>query len=124
MQRQQFTRLVEQALDRLPERFRARLENVVVLVEDFPPEQAPHPQVPRPRSMRPKTLVLGVFQGIPATRRSVFDLVTGPARIVLYQRNIEAVCSSDEEIREQVLLTVMHEIGHYFGMDEDQLRDV
>ncbi|MBZ5629152.1 MAG: metallopeptidase family protein [Acidobacteriia bacterium] len=124
MERQRFTRLVEQALDRLPELFRTRLENVVVLVEDFPPDQVTRQRAPRPRSLRPKTLVLGIFHGVPATRKSVFDLATGPARIVLYQKNIEAVCSSDDEIREQVLLTVMHEIGHYFGMDEDQLRDV
>lgn len=124
MERQRFTRLVEEALDRLPARFSTRMENVVVLVEDVPPEQITRPHAPRPRSLRPKSLVLGMFQGIPATRRSVFDLSAGPARIVLYQKNIEAVCCSDEEIREQVLLTVMHEIGHYFGMDEDQLRDV
>ncbi|MBZ5566362.1 MAG: metallopeptidase family protein [Acidobacteriia bacterium] len=124
MERQRFTRLVEQALDRLPEQFRTRLDNVVVLVEDLPPEPATRQRAPRPRSLRPKTLVLGIFHGVPATRRSVFDLPTGPARIVLYQRNIEAVCSNDDEIREQVLLTIMHEIGHYFGMDEDQLRDV
>jgi predicted Zn-dependent protease with MMP-like domain len=124
MERQHFTRLVEEALDRLPAQFTTRMDNVVVLVEDLPAEQITRRHAPRPRSMRPKTLVLGVFEGIPATQRSVFDLSIGPARIVLYQKNIEAVCSSDEEIREQVLLTVMHEIGHYFGMDEDQLRDV
>ena len=124
MHRTLFTELVEQALDRLPEEFRARLENVAVLVEDVPPDQAGHEHAPRPRSLRPRRLVLGVFRGIPATRKSVFDLPIGPNTIVLYQKNIEAVCSTDEEIREQVLLTVMHEIGHYFGMDEDQLRDV
>ena len=100
------------------------MDNVVVLVEDVPPEQMTRQRAPRPRSLRPKTLLLGIFHGVPATRKSVFDLVTGPAHIVLYQKNIEAVCSSDDEIREQVVLTVMHEIGHYFGMDEDQLRDV
>ncbi len=124
MDRQRFTRLVEEALDRLPDEFRTRLDNVAVLVEDVPPDELTQPRAPRPRSMRPRRLLLGLFHGIPATRKSVFDLPTGPARIVLYQRNIEAVCASDEEIREQVLLTVMHEIGHYFGMSEDQLRDV
>ncbi len=123
MERQRFTRLVEEALDRLPDEFQRRLENVVVLVEDLPPEQEARPHAPRPRSM-PRRLILGVFEGIPATKRSVFNVVTGPARIVLFQKNIEAVCANDEEIRRQVLLTVMHEIGHYFGMSEDQLRDV
>lgn len=124
MERQRFTRLVEQALDRLPDEFRTRLDNVVVLVEDVPPEQLERPRSPRPRTMAPRKLTLGVFRGIPATQKSVFNLPAGPNTIVLYQKNIEAVCAGDEEIREQVLLTIMHEIGHYFGMNEDQLRDV
>ncbi len=124
MNRQRFRALVEQALDRLPDEFRIRLKNVVVLVEDLPPEDLPGSRLPRPRSAPPRKLLLGLFHGTPATRQSVFDVSAGPARIVLYQKNIEAVCSGDEEIREQVVLTVMHEIGHYFGMSEDQLRDV
>ena len=49
---------------------------------------------------------------------------TGPDYIVLYQKNIEAVCTSEAEVREQIRLTVIHELGHYFGMTEDQLKDV
>ncbi len=124
MNKERFRSLVEQALDRLPDEFRTRLKNVVVLVEDLPPEEPRESRPPRPRSAPPRKLLLGLFHGTPATRKSVFDLPSGPARIVLYQKNIEAVCSSDEQIREQVMLTVMHEIGHYFGMSEDQLRDV
>jgi predicted Zn-dependent protease with MMP-like domain len=69
-------------------------------------------------------LVLGVFQGVPRTMKSVFDLPMGPDRIVLYQKNIEAVCSTEAEVRREIRLTVIHELGHYFGMDEDQLKDV
>jgi predicted Zn-dependent protease with MMP-like domain len=61
---------------------------------------------------------------VPTTKKSVFDLLTGPDHIVLYQKNIEAVCSSEAEVREQIRLTVIHELGHYFGMDENQLKDV
>ena len=124
MQRERFVALVQEALDRLPDEFRTRLHNVAVLVEDVPEEQRVREHSPRPRSMAPRKLLLGVFRGVPATQQSVFNLPAGPATIVLYQQNIEAVCRGDEEIREQVLLTVMHEIGHYFGMSEDQLRDV
>jgi len=60
---------------------------------------------------------------VPTTKKSVFD-PTGPDHIVLYQKNIEAVCSSEAEVREQIRLTVIHELGHYFGMDENQLKDV
>jgi predicted Zn-dependent protease with MMP-like domain len=124
VQRDRFLQLVKNELDRLPGRFRSRIQNVAVLVEDLPPAQIASQSARRPRSLPPRKLVLGVYRGIPATRRSVFDLPAGPDTIVLYQKNIEAVCSSEDEIREQVRRTVIHELGHYFGMDEDQLRDV
>ena len=54
----------------------------------------------------------------------MFDVPSGPDRIVLYQKNIEAVCSNEDEIRQEVRLTVIHELGHYFGMTEAQLGDV
>jgi predicted Zn-dependent protease with MMP-like domain len=69
-------------------------------------------------------LLLGLFHGVPTTKKSVFDLPTGPDHVVLYQKNIEAVCSGEAEVREQIRRTVIHELGYYFGMDENQLRDV
>ena len=69
-------------------------------------------------------LVLGVFEGVPATQKSVFEVPTGPDRIVLYQKNIEAVCSNEDEIRREIRLTVIHELGHYFGMTEAQLEGI
>jgi predicted Zn-dependent protease with MMP-like domain len=65
-----------------------------------------------------------MFHGVPLTRKSVFDLPAGPDYIVLYQKNIEAICSNDDEIRHQIRQTVLHELGHYFGMSEAQLEDV
>ena len=124
MTRSEFRHLVADALDSLPPEFLARMENVAVMVEDVPREQRERERKPAPRSERPRRLLLGVFAGTPATNRSVFALPDGPARIVLYQKNIEAVCHSDAEIRRQVRLTVIHEVGHYFGMSEEQLRHV
>lgn len=118
MERERFTKVVEEVLDSLPEEFRSRIRNVALLVEDLPPNQS------APRSGRPRRLVLGVFHGVPTTEKSVFDLPTGPDYIVLYQKNIDAVCANEAEVREQIRLTVIHELGHYFGMDEDQLKDV
>jgi predicted Zn-dependent protease with MMP-like domain len=117
MKREHFVKVVEEALDLLPQEFRSRIKNVAILVEDFPPNQSP----PQPGQRR---LLLGIFHGVPATKKSVFDLPTGPAHIVLYQKNIEAVCSSEAEVRQQIRQTLMHELGHYFGMTEEQLRDV
>ena len=118
MKRERFAKVVEEALDSLPQEFRSRIRNVAVLVEDKPPHQ------PSPQAGKHRQLLLGVFHGVPTTRKSIFDLPTGPDHIVLYQKNIEAVCSSEAEVRERIRLTVIHELGHYFGLDEEQLKDV
>jgi predicted Zn-dependent protease with MMP-like domain len=118
MKREHFVKVVEQALDSLPREFRSRIQNVAVLVEHKPPNQ----RSPKPGQRR--RLLLGVFHGVPTTKKSIFDLSSGPDHIVLYQKNIEAVCSSVAEVREQIRLTVIHELGHYFGLDENQLKDV
>src|SRR5262252_2114830 len=110
MERTKFEALVAQALDNLPKKFREELTNVAIIVEDLPPEEA-----------ESEGLLLGLFHGIPRTEKSVF--FTGPPdRIFLYQRNIEAVCASEAEVRRQVRATLLHEVGHYFGLREDELR--
>ena len=118
MKREHFVKVVEDALDSLPREFLSRIRNVAVLVEDVPPNQPSSPHSGQRR------LLLGVFHGVPTTKKSIFDLASGPDHIVLYQKNIEAVCSSEAGVREQIRLTVIHELGHYFGMDENQLKDV
>jgi len=125
VKRGHFVRLVEEVLDSLPMEFRERIHNLAVIVEDRPKmrkkarglggKSDPH---------KPRSLSMGVFQGVPTTQKSVFDLPLGPNRIVLYQKSIEAVCRNDAEIRHEVRQTVLHELGHYFGMDESQLKDV
>ena len=118
MERKEFAKIMQEVLDSLPEEFRDRIRNVAVLLEDFPSVQLPTP------FDQPKKLLLGLFHGVPMTKKSVFALPTGPDYVVLYQKNIEAVCSTQAEIREQIRRTVIHEFGHYFGMDEEQLKDV
>jgi predicted Zn-dependent protease with MMP-like domain len=118
MEREEFVNVAEEALNSLPEEFRSRIKNVAILVEDFPANQRP----PKPGQKR--RLLLGIFHGVPATKRSVFNLPSGPDHIVLYQKNIEAVCSCEAEVRHQIRQTLIHELGHYFGMTEEQLKDV
>jgi predicted Zn-dependent protease with MMP-like domain len=120
MKREHFVKLVEEALDSLPQEFRSRIRNVAVLVEDMPPNQ-PSSAL---RSGQQRRLLLGLFHGVPTTKKSIFDQPAGPDHIVLYQKNIEAVCSSEVEVGEQIRLSVIHELGHYFGLDENQLKDV
>ena len=116
MKREQFIKVVEETLDSLPRQFRSRIRNVAVLVEDIPPNQ------PSAQPGQQRRLLLGLFHGVQKTKKSSFDWPTGPDHIVLY--HIEAVCSNEDEVREQIRLTVIHELGHYFGMDENQLKDV
>jgi predicted Zn-dependent protease with MMP-like domain len=112
VERRRFERLVEQALERLPKLFRSKLTNIAIIVEDFPPHEADRDD-----------LLLGYFHGVPLTEKSTFQ-ATPPDRIVLYQKNIEAVCSNDEEVRREIRATLLHELGHYFGLSENELRDV
>src|SRR5438034_359165 len=118
MKREDFVKVAEETLDSLPEEFRIRIQNVAILVEDCPTNQRP------PKLGQQRRLLLGIFQGVPATKKSVFDLSVGPAHIILYQRNIESVCASEIEVRHQIRQTLIHELGHYFGMTEQQLKDV
>ena len=122
MRRETFLELVREALDSLPRKFRARMENIAVVVEDSPP-----------RGDAAGDDLMGVFEGPARTEQSFFGVESGPARVVLFQKNIERYAreaagesnrSREEIIREEVRLTVLHEIGHYFGLDEEALEDV
>jgi predicted Zn-dependent protease with MMP-like domain len=125
VKREHFIRLVEEVLESLPSEFRRRIHNLAVLVEDQPhPPKRWRRTAGKARDGRTRSLVLGLFQGRPATERSVFDCPAGPDRIILYKNNIEAVCFTEAEIRHEIRQTVLHELGHYFGLDETRLRDV
>ena len=121
MTRERFEKLVQEALDALPRKFRERIENVAVVVETVPEGQVDPNKLLA--ANQDENLLMGEFIGTMRTEKSVWDM-HGPDRVVLYQKNIEAICESDAEIREEVRLTVLHELGHYFGMEEDQLEDV
>jgi predicted Zn-dependent protease with MMP-like domain len=110
MRRDKFEALVEQALEDLPLEFRKRLSNVAIIVEDLPPA-----------GIEKQGLLLGLFHGIPRREKSVF-YSSPPDHIFLYQRNIEAVSRSDADIRRQIRETLLHEVGHYFGLKEEELR--
>ncbi len=129
MRPKRFQALVAEALDALPAKFRARMENIAVVVEDQPSREIGR----RTGGEQRGDLLLGVFEGVPQTERSFFQLEAGPARVVLFQKNIEAYARTaaheqgrpvEDVIREEVRLTVLHELGHYFGMTEAQLEDV
>lgn len=104
----QFERLVEKALADLPAEFLDRLENILMVIEAEPPEDIAD--------------TLGLYEGVPLTERGTND-VPLPDQITLFKGPIERVCENEQDIAREVRLTVLHEVGHYFGMDEQQLED-
>ena len=103
----EFERLVEKALVALPEEFQLYLENVVVVIEDEPPGDMPD--------------VMGLYEGVPLVERSMDDTIL-PDCITLYKGPIERACRTRTEMEAEVGITVLHEIGHFFGLNEGQLE--
>jgi predicted Zn-dependent protease with MMP-like domain len=114
-----FERLVAEALDSLPESIRDKLENVEVVLEDWPDRETM-----RRAGVRHRTQLLGFYHGVPQTRRTYHYGLVLPDKITIYRRPIELRCTTAEEVRETVHTVVRHEIGHHFGLDDDRLREI
>jgi predicted Zn-dependent protease with MMP-like domain len=119
MTRERFTELVEEALRDIPRRFRRAMKNVAVVVEDEPP-----PALLEELEIEPPDTLFGLYQGTPLTERSWSHGNALPDRISIYQQPIEAECADDDEIRECVAETVIHEFGHYFGLSEEEIEEI
>ncbi len=117
MQPAAFDQLVEEAYRGIPARFRKRLKNVAIMVEPEPSAA----QLGRGRVSHGSTL-LGLYEGRPLTTRSVFDSFTMPDRITIFQGPHERLARSPEHLAQLVKETVWHEVAHYFGMNELQVR--
>jgi predicted Zn-dependent protease with MMP-like domain len=118
LSRTEFEKLVARAVERLPPKFLARLQNVEVVIESRPS----HDELAQ-AGVEPGGTLLGLYQGVPQTERGSWYGSVLPDRIVVYQRPIEEVAGTLREIRRQVRITLMHEIGHHFGLDEDELSE-
>ena len=119
MTRQRFTLLVEEALREIPRRFRDEMSNVAVVVEDQPP-----PHVLADMEIEPPDSLFGLYQGTPLPERTWGYGNTLPDRISIYQIPIEEACEDDEEIRDCVAETVIHEFGHHFGLSEEEIEAI
>ena len=119
MTRQRFTQLVEEALREIPRRFRREMKNVAVIVED-----EPSPAILEEMDIEPGDTLFGLYQGTPLPERGWAYGNTLPDRISIFQGPIEEACADDEEIRDCVAETVIHEFGHYFGMSEEEIEEI
>ncbi len=117
MRRDHFERLVAEALDGVPEEFQKRLDNIDVVVAANPTRD----QMERAR-VGPHQTLFGLYEGVPLTKRDRGYHLVLPDKITIFQRPMEAVCRTNEEIRNLVRETVMHEIAHHFGIGDERLR--
>ena len=119
MDRERFEWLVARAVDDLPEEFRSRLENMEVVVE-YSPTPA---QLARVRLGRAHTL-LGLYEGVPLTKRGRHYGLVPPDKITIFQKPIEAKCKYEAEITAEIQRVVRHEIAHHFGIGDAKLREL
>ena len=116
---EEFEQLVAQALDELPEFFKEKLQNVELVVADWPTKAEV-----RAVGLKPGQLLFGLYQGIPQTKRTSNYSLVLPDKITIYRMPIEQVCRTPERIILQVQQTVKHELAHHFGIDDDRLREL
>jgi len=119
MDSRKFEWLVAQAIESLPEEFQERLENIDVVVADRPTRE----QLRVLGGRRGETL-LGLYEGVPLTRRSHGYGMVIPDKVTIFQGPIEAMCKNDAQIIAQVQRVVRHEIAHHFGISDDRLRQL
>ncbi len=119
MKRSRFERLVQDAITTIPDEFRRRMSNLAIVVEDEPSDQLlDEMEVP------PDETLYGLYQGTPLTERGADYGNALPDRITIYQLPIEEDCETEEEMIVAIGETLIHEVGHYFGLSEEELEEI
>lgn len=106
---ERFDELVDLGLHRVPRKLLDNVQNVAIVVEDFNPDSPD---------------ILGLYEGIALTERTSEYTSALPDKITIYRESLCDFCSSEEELTEQVAITVIHELGHHFGIDDAKLHDL
>jgi len=119
MDRERFEWLVARAIEALPDEFISRLENVDVVVEDYPNQG----QLTRTGLKRGQTL-LGLYEGVPQTRRGAHYGLVPPDKITIFRKPIETKCRYNAEITHEIQRVVKHEVAHHFGIDDARLDQI
>lgn len=104
---EQFEQLVADELDRLPDNMLNGLDNVVFVIEDLPEDGSLD--------------LLGLYDGLAVTERGNYGFGELPDRIILYRQSLVAACSTLEELKDEIHVTLVHEVAHYYGIDDDEL---
>ncbi len=112
--KREFEKLVEEAFEKLPSYFKERLENITIIVEDYPHIEG----------LQNQFSLLGLYRGIPYPRRGIFYGNVLPDVITLYQRPIEKHAKNKEELKRLIEKVLFHEIGHYFGFSDEELYKI
>lgn len=119
MEREKFEKLTEEALAQIPKKFKKLISNLAVIVEEKPSRE-----IYERTGSSPLSSILGYYHGVPFKHRGPFYGNIPPDVIVIYQKPIENICSTEEEIKKKVREVVFHEIGHYFGLSDKELKEI
>ena len=119
MTRARFERLVAEAVTLIPKRFRREMKNLALVVEDEPSEELLDDM-----EIEPPDSLYGLYQGTPLPERSWAFGNALPDRITIFQRPIEEDCEDEDEVRAMIGETLIHEVGHYFGMSEEEIEEI
>jgi predicted Zn-dependent protease with MMP-like domain len=119
MTRDHFRKLVAEAIDTIPTHFAREIKNVAIVIEDYPADDLLDEM-----DMGPDDVLLGLYQGTPLPERRWDHGNALPDRITLFQRSIEEDCESEDEIVVAIGETLIHELGHYFGLSEDEIMEI
>lgn len=112
-----FLEVIEEVIEQLPDRFRRAARSAFIEVQD-----QPDADTVRRLGLPGRRSLLGLYTGVPNTERTIHASGTLPDRIILYHKNILGICRTDQEVIEQIRITLLHEVGHLLGMDDDELR--
>jgi predicted Zn-dependent protease with MMP-like domain len=119
MTREQFERLAADAVARIPDKFREAMRNIAIIIDDLP-----DPEVLEQLGVEPPDTLLGLYEGVPLPERQWDHGNVLPDRIFLFRDPIEEASETDDEVVVTIGETLIHEVGHYFGLSEEEIEDI
>ena len=119
LSRKQFERIVERAIGRIPEEIREHMHNLAISIET-----RPDPELLQEMDVPPGETLFGLYTGVPLPERSAVEPPLYPDTILIFQEPLETYCEKTDELEVEIEITVVHEVAHYLGIDDDALADL